>query len=112
MIHKPVLLKEVLEYLDPKPNKNFVDCTAGEGGHAEAILEKTGPEGKVLGIDLDLQQIENTKLQLADFKERIILINDTYSNLEEIVKNTNLGLISGILLDLGMSSEQLEMSYL
>ena len=50
-MHVPVLKKEVLKYLDPKPNENFVDCTFGEGGHAKAILEKNGPEGKVLGIE-------------------------------------------------------------
>ena len=57
MIHTAVLKKEVLEYLDPQQNENFVDCTVGEGGHSEDILKKTGPAGKILGIDLDPQQI-------------------------------------------------------
>ena len=51
MSHIPVLQKEVIEYLNPKSNENFIDCTVGEGGHALAILEKIEPNGKVLGID-------------------------------------------------------------
>jgi len=108
MIHIPVLKKEVLEYLNPKPNENFIDCTVGEGGHAEVLLEKTGPGGKVLGIDLDPQQIEKCKLQLAQFSARAILINDSYVNLKEIVERKSFGPVNGILLDLGMSSAQLE----
>ena len=60
-MHIPVLQKEVIEYLDPKPNENFIDCTIGEGGHTLAILEKTSPDGKVMGIDQDQEQIENCK---------------------------------------------------
>ena len=107
-IHKPVLAKEILEYLNPKPNENFVDCTVGEGGHAEAILEKTGPVGKLLGIDLDPRQIEKCKLQLAQFGERVILVNDSYINLKEIIERKSFGQVHGILLDSGMSSAQLE----
>lgn len=108
MIHKPVLVKEVLEYLSPKPNENFIDCTVGEGGHAEVILEKTGLNGKVLGIDLDQNQINNCKLNLAKFKERAILVNDSYGNLKDIVEKNSFEPVNGILLDLGMSSAQLE----
>jgi len=101
MTHIPVLVKEVLQYLDPKPNENFIDCTVGEGGHTAAILEKNKPNGKVLGIDLDPQ---------ADLMSRLILINDSYINLQEIVEKINFKPINGILLDLGMSSVQLEKS--
>ncbi len=119
MTHIPVLIKEVLQYLDPKPNENFIDCTVGEAGHAMAILEKNGPEGKVLGIDLDPQQIENCKepygesacwrqMKIENYKNRMILVNDSYANLQEIVEKINFKPVNGILLDLGMSSEQLE----
>jgi len=107
MIHTAVLKKEVLEYLDPKPNENFVDCTIGEGGHAEDILEKNGPEGKVLGIDIDPQQIAASQWLHVQFKDRIILVNDSYTNLAEIIGRKIFGPVSGILLDLGMSSAQL-----
>ncbi|MCX6724443.1 MAG: 16S rRNA (cytosine(1402)-N(4))-methyltransferase RsmH [Candidatus Staskawiczbacteria bacterium] len=108
MIHTAVLKKEVLEYLDPKPNENFVDCTIGEGGHSEDILSKNGPNGKLLGIDLDPQQIVASQWLNVQFKDRIILTNDSYTNITEIVERKNLGQVNGVLLDLGMSSAQLE----
>ena len=107
MIHTAVLKKEVLEYLDPKPNENFVDCTVGEGGHAEDILGRNGPDGKVLGIDLDPQQISAAQWLHVQFKDRIVLATDSYTNMTEIANWKNFGQVSGILLDLGMSSAQL-----
>lgn len=108
MIHTAVLKKEVLEYLNPKSNENFIDCTIGEGGHAEDILSKNGPDGKVLGIDLDPQQIVRSKWLQASYKNRIILANDSYINLKEIIERKFFAPVNGILLDLGMSSAQLE----
>lgn len=108
--HIPVLKKEVLEYLNPKPNENFIDATIGEGGHTIEILEKNEPEGKILGIDQDSQQIKNSRLRLASFEKNINLVNDSYDNLSEIVEKTNFKPVNGILLDLGMSSWQLEQS--
>lgn len=108
MIHIPVLKKQVLENLNPGQNENFVDCTVGEGGHSEEILLKNGPNGKVLGIDLDPHQISSAKWLQAQFKDRIILVNDSYSNLSEIIERKNFLPVHGILLDLGMSSAQLE----
>ena len=110
MTHIPVLTKEVLEYLNPKENENFIDCTVGQGGHARLILEKTSPQGKVLGIDADSEQIENCRELLKNYEKRLILENDSYANLPEIVKRENFGQVNGILLDLGMSSWQLEKS--
>lgn len=107
-IHKAVLKKQVLEYLNPGQNENFIDCTIGEGGHTEEILLKNGPEGKVLGIDLDPLQISASQWLQAQFKDRIILANDSYINLQEIVERKNFHPINGILLDLGMSSAHLE----
>jgi len=108
-MHIPVLKKEVLEYLNPKENENFVDCTVGHGGHAKAILEKTGPAGKVLGIDSDLKQIEICQSQLKEFKKRIILASSSYTKIKEIV-GKNKFKADGVLLDLGMSSWHLENS--
>ena len=109
-MHIPVLKKEVLGYLDPKENENFVDCTVGHGGHAKAILERTSPAGKVLGIDSDLKQIKICQSQLKEFKERIILVSSSYTKIKKIVKKNNFQPINGILLDLGMSSWHLENS--
>ncbi len=106
-MHLPVLQKEVLKYLDPKPDENFIDATFGEGGHSLAILERNAPKGKVLGIELDpilYQKLKERKV------ERLVLVNDSYANLKEIVREYNFGPIQGILFDLGMSSWHLEES--
>ncbi len=110
MIHIPVLKKEVLKYLGPKPNENFIDGTVGEGGHAEALLKEIGPNGKVLGIDLDPLQISKSQWMQSEFQGRIILANDSYVNLKRIAETRKFQPVNGILLDLGMSSAQLEKS--
>jgi 16S rRNA (cytosine1402-N4)-methyltransferase len=107
--HQPVLVKEVLEYLDPKPNENFVDCTLGGGGHAQEILKLTGPGGKLIGIDLDPEAIKAAKEKLKNFGDRAILINDNFKNLKQIIYDAGgFNQINGILLDLGLSSYELE----
>ena len=108
MTHIAVLKREVLEYLDVAPGKNFVDCTIGEGGHTAAILKKNGPEGKVLGIELDPGLYK--KLWEKEIKNRLILINDSYTNLEKIIKKEKFEPVHGILFDLGLSSWHLERS--
>jgi len=98
-MHKPVLVKEVLEYLDPKPGENFIDCTFGFGGHSLAILERNLPDGKVLGIEQDKEVLE-----LALKNKRLILIKNNFKNLKKIVKKYEFNRVSGILFDLGISS--------
>src|SRR3989339_461737 len=102
-MHIPVMKKEVLEYLDPKPSQHFIDCTIGLSGHANAILEKTAPEGKLLGIEWDREVFEKIRPS-----ERMILENDSYANLKKIVEKHNFKNVSGILFDLGISSWDLE----
>ena len=109
-MHVPVLLNEVLGYLDPKPNENFIDCTFGEGGHTEAILRKTAPSGKVLGIETDAALCEKVKNSVRGLSGRLILVNDSYANLKRIVEERNFRPVSGILLDLGLSSWHLLLS--
>lgn len=104
MAHIPVLMKEVLKYLDPKPNQNFIDCTLGDAGHARAILKKTRPDGKLLGIDADPEAIAINK----EKSKRLILVNDNFRNLASIVKEQKFGPVHGILLDLGFSSSTLK----
>jgi len=112
MIHTPVLQKEVLLYLNPGRNENFVDATIGEMGYTAAILEKNKPNGKILGIELDPEIIKKNRLKLASegLYKRIVLVNDSYINLEKVVKKNNFRPINGILFDLGMSSWHLEKS--
>ena len=109
-MHIPVLLKEVLEYLEPKPNQNFIDTTVGDGGHAKEILKLTTPNGKLLAIDRDIDSIICAKSNLAEFTDRVLFINDSFGNLGEIVQRNKFGLADGILFDFGMSSSQLENS--
>jgi len=109
-MHIPVLQKEVIRYLDPQPNENFIDCTIGEGGHSFAILEKTAPKGKVLGIDWSPELIRKLKSNIKKSKERLILVCDNFANLKKIVKEYNFQQIKGILFDLGMSIWHLEKS--
>ncbi len=105
-MHTPVLKEEILQFLDIKPNQNFIDCTAGEGGHTLAILEKNGPKGKVLAIDRDIRNISlvEDKAKGAGFKDRLVAVNGSYVDLASIVKKNNFNNISGIVFDLGLSS--------
>ncbi|MBU1203006.1 16S rRNA (cytosine(1402)-N(4))-methyltransferase RsmH [Patescibacteria group bacterium] len=105
--HKGVLAKEVIDYLEPKSNQNFVDCTLGGGGHSFMILEKIGPKGKLIAFELDSRAIRASKERLKKFKDRLIIVNKNFVHLEEEVKKHQLD-ISGIVLDLGLSSDQLD----
>jgi len=104
-MHIPVLQKEVLEYLDPKANENFIDATIGEAGHTMAILERNKPNGKVLGIEVDPELFKRVKQQ-----DRLILVNDSYVNLKKIVEKYSFKHVNGIFFDLGFSSWHIEES--
>lgn len=106
------MMKEVLQFLDPKPNENFVDCTVGEGGHTLAVLERNKPNGKVLGIDFDPEILESLRCKVhgTAFEKRLILVCDNFANLEAIVKKCGFQGVSGVLFDLGFSSWHLEAS--
>ncbi|MEA3273572.1 MAG: 16S rRNA (cytosine(1402)-N(4))-methyltransferase RsmH [Patescibacteria group bacterium] len=109
-IHKPVLLKEVIEFLDPKKGKIFVDCTLGGGGHAEAMIAKVGKEGRVIGLDFDKSNIEKLAKQ-----KRIETIWANFKDIKKVLHKKEIetsskivGRVDGILADLGFSSDQLE----
>jgi len=106
-MHISVLKKQVLEYLNPKPDENFIDATIGQAGHSLTILEQNKPKGKILGIELGK---EVYKSLLAKNIKRLVLVNDSYLNLKEIVEKKKFKNISGILFDLGFSSWHLENS--
>ena len=111
MIHNPVLLKEVIEYLDPKPGDKIIDATLDGGGHALAVAEKIGPDGMVLGIELDSELFSEAKfkIQNSKFKDNVILVNDSYTNIKKICRDNNFK-PNGILFDLGLSSWHYEKS--
>jgi len=110
--HIPVLLNEVLEYFDPKPGDNFIDCTVGEGGHALAILKMTAPIGRVLGIDRDEEMIERLRenAERLAVSDRLILEQGNFAQVCEIAGKHGFSSVHGVLFDFGISSWQLEES--
>jgi len=111
-MHIPVLLNETLQYLEPKPGDNFIDCTVGEGGHALAILKMTAPNGKVLGIDRDVDMAErlSERADALGIGDRFIIHHGNFSEIGEIARRYNFTPVCGILFDFGLSSWQLEES--
>lgn len=110
-MHIPVLLEQVIKYLDPKPNENFIDCTLGEAGHSLAILENTKPDGKILGIDVDAESLNKLKEKIQEQQaNRFIFNKGNFKDLKKIVQENNFSNINGVLFDLGLSSWQIEES--
>lgn len=108
-MHVPVLLKESIELLGPKPGEFFIDGTVGCGGHSKEILKRIGPKGKLLGIDWDRDAITNFRLKIES-SQNVILVQGNYADIPEILEEQGLGKADGLLLDLGFSSEQIEKS--
>ena len=106
-MHQPVLVTEVLEALAVAPGGAYIDCTVGEGGHTEAILN-AAPECVVIGLDRDPTALAAAKARLARFGDRVRLVNDSYTTLAEQAELQGGSPVMGVLLDLGLSSLQLE----
>ena len=106
--HKPVLLTESIETLAVQPGGRYVDCTLGGGGHAVAMLEHSEPGGQLLGIDADPEAIVKARERLEAYRDSVLIVNDNFVNLEKICHEHNFYPINGILLDLGLSSFQLD----
>jgi len=105
--HKPVLLNSAIENLNIKPDGIYVDGTLGGAGHSICILQKLNEKGLLIGIDKDSHAIEFAKKKLSSFNN-VEYINDNNSNLKEILENLDIEKVDGILLDLGVSSYQLD----
>ncbi|OIO48929.1 MAG: 16S rRNA (cytosine(1402)-N(4))-methyltransferase [Parcubacteria group bacterium CG1_02_41_12] len=106
--HIPVLLNEVIEGLDLSSNDTVIDATVGGAGHAQAILEKTAPSGKLLGIDWDAKAIERAREHLKRFSNRIILKTGNYTDIKQLLYESGINKVNAILLDLGLSLDQLK----
>ncbi|HEV8290371.1 MAG TPA: 16S rRNA (cytosine(1402)-N(4))-methyltransferase RsmH [Tepidisphaeraceae bacterium] len=106
--HEPVMLREVLAFLQCRPGGSYVDGTCGLGGHAQAILEASAPDGQLLAIDRDAAALDLCRERLASFGERVRFAHDNFRNIPLILNNLALSDLDGILLDLGVSSMQLE----
>lgn len=106
--HQPVLYQEIIHALEPIGGGLYVDGTVGAGGHAEGILAASGPDGKLLGLDLDLQALAIARRRLADYRERVHLVQASYATLSEQLAVMQWEQVDGILLDLGVSSMQVD----
>ena len=103
--HYPVLLKEVIESLNPLPNQNYVDGTVGLASHTIEILKRTSPQGKVLAIDLNKETLKIAKRRIKEkgLSERVIFAQGNFAKIAEIVKKFRFSPVKGVLLDLGLS---------
>ena len=102
--HIPVLLDEVIQFLDPKPGGRFIDATLGAGGHTHAILERSAPDGKVLAIDQDESALSNAKATLESFGSRIVFEHSSFRAVRAIAEANGFASCDGVLADIGISS--------
>ncbi len=106
--HTPVLLNEAMTYLRVKPGGIYIDGTVGGGGHAAEIARLMLPRGLLIGIDQDRHAINASNEKLKEFKDNVVLVNDNFRNIKSIIEEKNIESVDGILLDLGVSSYQLD----
>jgi 16S rRNA (cytosine1402-N4)-methyltransferase len=107
MTHQPVLLEEVLQYLKPAPGGAYLDCTVGEGGHAEAILEGSGPDGRLLGLDRDPGALARAGARLEHFGGRVVLLHGSFADIPKHLQAKGWSRVHGMVADLGLCSRQL-----
>lgn len=109
-VHKSVLLDEVIEGLDIKPNGIYVDGTLGGAGHSFHICERLSGEGRLIGIDQDEDAIHAATERLLSHKDKVTIVRDNYCNIKKILFDLGIEKVDGILLDIGVSSYQLDAS--
>lgn len=109
-MHVPVLLNETLNLLVTNPAGTYIDGTLGRGGHATEILKRLAPEGRLIGLDRDADAIEATKEILKPFGERAIRIHGNFAEMKELCGQMGVTAVDGVLLDLGVSSPQLDVA--
>ncbi|MDD2927385.1 MAG: 16S rRNA (cytosine(1402)-N(4))-methyltransferase RsmH [Candidatus Omnitrophica bacterium] len=106
--HTPVMLGEVLDYLDLKPGKTIVDATLGTAGHAKAILERILPGGRLIGIDRDATSLAVSRQRLSEFGSACELVHGNFVEIDALLENLKVKKVDGVLFDLGISSFQLQ----
>ena len=106
--HTSVLLNECIENLNIKPDGIYVDGTLGGGGHSYEICKRLGEHGRLIGIDQDSAAIEAGTQRLEPFKDKVTIVRSNYCQIRQIMKDLNIEKVDGILLDLGVSSYQLD----
>ena len=106
--HKSVLLEETIENLNIKPDGIYVDGTLGGGGHSYHIAERLSSKGRLIGIDQDADAIAAATKRLEPFSDRVTIVRNNYCNFEQVLKSLSIDKVDGIVLDLGVSSYQLD----
>ncbi|MBN1596499.1 16S rRNA (cytosine(1402)-N(4))-methyltransferase RsmH [candidate division FCPU426 bacterium] len=108
MTHQPVMMQESLMWLSPRPEGWWADCTVGDGGHTEALLQATAPAGKVIGLDKDREALARAQERLDPYGERVLLVQADFRDLHHVLKDRGIPGLSGALMDVGVSSFQLD----
>jgi 16S rRNA (cytosine1402-N4)-methyltransferase len=108
--HTSVLYDEVLAFLAPRPGGRYIDCTVGGGGHAEGVLARSSPGGQLLGLDADPAALARVRERLAPFGARVWLCHANFRELGRCARAAGFDAVDGILFDLGLSSDTLEVS--
>jgi 16S rRNA (cytosine1402-N4)-methyltransferase len=107
-VHKSVLLQESIDSLNIRPDGIYVDGTLGGGGHSYEICKRLGPQGRLIGIDQDEAAIQAAGERLKEFGHRVTIVRDNYRNFNQVLDNLGIDKADGILLDIGVSSYQLD----
>ncbi|MHB1354926.1 MAG: 16S rRNA (cytosine(1402)-N(4))-methyltransferase RsmH [Anaerolineae bacterium] len=107
-VHIPVLYQETITWLRPIPGGRYIDATLGLGGHARGILEASAPDGQLLGIDRDPAALAKAQDTLTSFRGRVSYRLGSFSELGDIARQAGFGSVDGVLMDLGVSSMQLD----
>jgi len=105
--HIPVLLEEVIESLKIKSDGIYVDCTLGGAGHSSEIIKRLSPKGLLIGIDQDMNAINAAKERLKEY-ENVLFVHNNFYNIDSILREEGIDKVDGILMDLGVSSHQLD----
>jgi 16S rRNA (cytosine1402-N4)-methyltransferase len=108
--HLPVLYEQALALLDPRPGERYIDCTVGGGGHAEGVLARSSPDGQLLGLDADPAALARVQARLVPFGDRVRLCHANFRELGRCAGEAGWDSADGILFDLGLSSDTLEVS--
>ena len=106
--HRSVLLEEAMAWLDPKPGGRYCDATLGAGGHTFAMLERSAPDGRVIGLDRDPAALTTAGERLEAFGERVTLVHARFSEARAVLERLGMIPVDGFLVDLGVSSPQLD----
>jgi 16S rRNA (cytosine1402-N4)-methyltransferase len=112
-LHTPVLLAQVLATIDPRPDQTIVDCTLGLGGHSAALLERIKPDGRLVAIDLDTENIADARVKLQRVRGRegtveFDLVHDNFANLPAVLASLGIARVDAVLADIGIASTQID----